>query len=127
MPARIRTILKRGTMLLAVCALTLLAIRAYDSQRGPPLEPWHTFVPDELRAEDIDASGWDAYLRAEDGVFESVRTEVTDRLDAGDRVPVNRYFEGSVVYPPHLAHDWNRSYIATAATAAITASPGSLR
>jgi hypothetical protein len=90
---------KRSTVLLAVAVLTLLAIRAYDSQRGPPLEPWHTFVPDELRAEDIDASDWDAYLRAEDGVFESVRTEVTDRLDAGDRVPVNRYFEGSVVYP----------------------------
>jgi acetyl esterase/lipase len=116
-----RTILKRGTVLLAVCALTLLAIRAYDSQRGPPLEPWHTFVPDELRAEDIDASGWNAYLRAEDGVFESVRTEVTDRLDAGDRVPVNRYFEGSVVYPPHLAHDWNRSYVLEPAGAPVGA------
>jgi len=104
-------IAKRGTVLLAVAVLTLLAIRAWDSQRGPPLEPWHTFVPHELRAEDIDAIDWDAYLRAEDRVFESVRSEVTDRLDAGDRVPFNRYFAGSVVYPPHLAHDWNRSYV----------------
>jgi alpha-beta hydrolase superfamily lysophospholipase len=102
---------KRGTVLLAVAVLTLLAIRAWDSQRGPPLELWHTFVPHELRAGDIDAIDWDAYLRAEDGVFASVRTEVTDRLDAGDRVPVNRYFEGSAVYPPRLAHDWNRSYV----------------
>ncbi len=104
-------IVRRGAALLAVAVLTLLAIRAYDARRGPPLEPWHTFVPDELRAEEIDASDWHAYLRAEDAVFESVRTEVTDRLDAGDRVPMNRYFDGSVVYPPHLAHDWNRSYV----------------
>lgn len=40
-----------------------------------------------------------------------MRTEVTDRLDAGDRVPFNRYFAGSAVYPPHLAHDWNRAYV----------------
>jgi alpha-beta hydrolase superfamily lysophospholipase len=91
--------------------LLLLAFRAYDSQRGPPLELWHTFVPHELRAPDIDGSDWDAYLRAEDRVFESVRTQVTERLDVGERLPVNRYFAGSSVYPPHLAHDWNRSYV----------------
>jgi alpha-beta hydrolase superfamily lysophospholipase len=106
-----RRILKRGTVVLAVCALTVLAIRAWDSQRGPPLELWHTFVPDELRAKKIDAIEWDAYLEAEDRVFASVRTEVTDRLDAGDRVRFNRYFADSAVYPPHLAHDWNRSYV----------------
>jgi hypothetical protein len=45
MRARIRTIAKRAAVLLAVCVVTALAVRAYDSQRGPPLEPWHTYVP----------------------------------------------------------------------------------
>src|SRR4029453_6402480 len=111
MPARMRAILKRAAVVLAACALTVLAIRAWDSRRGPPLELWHTFVPDELRAKAIDAIGWDEYLGAEERVVASVRTEVTDRLDAGDRVRFNRYFADSAVYPPHLAHDWNRSSV----------------
>src|SRR5262245_572979 len=106
-----RTILKRAARVLAVCALTVLALRAWDSRRGPPLELWHTFVPDELRAKAIDAIGWGEYLAAEERVFASVRSEVTDRLDAGDRTRFNRYFADSAVYPPHLAHDWNRSYV----------------
>src|SRR5262245_49482224 len=35
--------LKRGTVLVAVVALTLLAVRAWDSQRGPSLRLWHTY------------------------------------------------------------------------------------
>src|SRR5262245_8479036 len=106
-----RTILKRAALVLAVCVLTVLGIRAWDSRRGPPLELWHTFVPDELRAQAIDAIGWEEYLAAEERVFASVRTQVTDRLDAGDRTRFNRYFADSAVYPPHLAHDWNRSFV----------------
>src|SRR4029453_12690265 len=79
--------------------------------RGPPLELWHTFVPDELRAKAIAAIGWEESLAAEERVFASVRTEVPDRLDAGDRVRFNRYFADSAVYPPPLAHDWNRSSV----------------
>jgi alpha-beta hydrolase superfamily lysophospholipase len=40
-----------------------------------------------------------------------VRTEVTDKLDAEARVPGNRYYDGSPIYPGHFAQDWNRSYI----------------
>ena len=42
--------LKRGAVLLVVIVLTLLGIRAWDSQRGPPLRLWHTYVPHELKA-----------------------------------------------------------------------------
>ena len=28
-----------------------------------------------------------------------------------ERVPVNRYFEGSPVYPESFSQDWNRSYV----------------
>ena len=50
MRARALWLLKRTAALLAVGLLTFLAIRVWDSQRGLPLEPWHTFVPEELTA-----------------------------------------------------------------------------
>jgi alpha-beta hydrolase superfamily lysophospholipase len=106
-----RTILRLGAVLLAVCVVTALALRAYDSQRGPPLERWHTYVPRELRADDLEGLDWAGYLKAEDAVFDAVRTQVTDKLDVEGRVPVNRYFAGSAVYPPRLSRDWNRSYV----------------
>ena len=111
MGARLLRILKRGAVLLAVSTITLLGIRAYDSQRGKPLEPWHTYVPQELSVKELDHAGWAEYLKAEEAVFESVRAEVTQELDPEDRIPINRYFDGSPVYPGHFSEDWNRSYI----------------
>jgi hypothetical protein len=73
--------------------VTLVVVRAWQSQRGPPLEPWRTFVPDELRAPALDQANWSEFLEAEKRVFESVRERVTQRLPAEDRVPLNRYFE----------------------------------
>jgi alpha-beta hydrolase superfamily lysophospholipase len=110
MRALARTILRRRAILLAVCAATALALRVYDSQRGPPLEPWHTYVPHELRAADLDRMDWAGYLKAENTVFEDVRRHVTDTLRVDGRIPVNRYFAGSPVYPPSFSQDWNRSY-----------------
>src|SRR5262249_16952298 len=110
MRARIRTILRRGAILLAVCAVTVLALRAFDAQRGPPLEPWHIYVPHELRAADLDRLDWAAYLKAEDTVFEDVRRHVTDTLTVDGQIPFNRYFAGSPVYPASFSQDWDRSY-----------------
>ena len=105
----------RGTkyVLIALAAVfaTLLAVRAWDSQRGAPLEPWHTFAPHELSAGEIDGADWPRYIEAENRIFETVRDEVTRALPERDRVPVNRYFEGSPVYPGHFGQDWNRSFI----------------
>ncbi len=36
---------------------------------------------------------------------------MTQRLEPDARVPYNRYFEGSPVYPPRFKQDWNRSYV----------------
>jgi alpha-beta hydrolase superfamily lysophospholipase len=110
MQSRVVRILKWTAGICAASFLTLLAVRAYDSQRGAPLEPWHTFVPHELSAQELDNADWAQYLKAEDKIFETVRAEVTRKLGPEERIPVNRYFEGSPVYPPKLAHDWNRSY-----------------
>lgn len=102
--------LKWVAAIVIVPLVTLLVVRAYDSQRGAPLEPWHTYVPHELSVKELDNADWAKYLKAEDAIFKSVRAEVSQKLAPDERVPVNRYFEGSPVYPAKLARDWNRSY-----------------
>nr|WP_169050478.1 alpha/beta hydrolase [Brenneria salicis]NMN92765.1 alpha-beta hydrolase superfamily lysophospholipase [Brenneria salicis ATCC 15712 = DSM 30166]RBP63742.1 alpha-beta hydrolase superfamily lysophospholipase [Brenneria salicis ATCC 15712 = DSM 30166]RLM31027.1 hypothetical protein BHG07_07435 [Brenneria salicis ATCC 15712 = DSM 30166] len=106
----VRRVIKRVVILLAVVALTLLAIRVYDTQRGPPLAPWHTYVPDELSADELDNADWAAYQRAEERLFQQVNQHVTQALDEDEQRPINRYFSGSPVYPGKFQHDWNRSY-----------------
>jgi alpha-beta hydrolase superfamily lysophospholipase len=105
----LRTI-RRTALLVAMIIVTLLAVRLYDTQRGAPLEPWHTFVPHELTANALDDASWTDYLKAEDKIFADVLHEVSQKLDADERIPVNRYFEGSPVYPESFSQDWNRSY-----------------
>jgi alpha-beta hydrolase superfamily lysophospholipase len=97
--------------LLGVAVLTFLGVRIYDSQRGLPLEAWHTYIPHELSAQELDASNWTQYLAAEVTIFDEIRREVSQKLEPGDRLPANRYFEGSPVYPAHFAQDFNRSFV----------------
>jgi len=110
MTARILRIAKRSAILAAVIAATVLALRAWDSQQGRPLARWHTFVPEELRAGELDRADWDAYLRAEEAAFASVEREVTAALEPEDRVPSNRYFAESPLHPARFPTDWNRSF-----------------
>lgn len=102
---------KRTISLLVAGVAVLLLIRAFDSQRGQPLEPWHTHVPDELHGEEFDHSDWARYLNVEEAIFERMRADITQKLPPEKRVPVNRYFDGSPVYPARLSRDWNRSYV----------------
>jgi len=103
-------LVKGAAWLILAAALTFLGVRAYDAQRGAPLEPWHTFVPQELSADELEQADWARYLEVEQAIFEEIREHVTQRLEADERIPANRYFEGSPVYPGRFAHDWNRSY-----------------
>src|SRR4051812_46772156 len=111
MRARAVWLAKHLGALLVVCLVTFLAVRIWDSQRGLPLEPWHTFVPHELTGKELDHADWAQYLAAEQAIFDQLRTEVTQKLGPEERVPVNRYFDGSPVYPGHFADDWNRSHL----------------
>jgi alpha-beta hydrolase superfamily lysophospholipase len=111
MRARILRNLKRGGVLLGILFILLLAFRIYDTQRGPPLEIWHTHIPRELAAAEIDHADWNAYLAAENKVFQDVREEVVQKIAPEDRVPFNRYFESSPVNPENFSPDWNRSYL----------------
>lgn len=97
-------------LVVVVVIVTVLAVRIVDTLRGPELEPWHTVVPPELDAAELDRTDWAGWLAAEDKAFAAVRSEVTEALPAADRVPYNRYFDGSPIYTPALTHDWNRSY-----------------
>ena len=111
MTAKLFRFLKRTLLLMVVVAATLLAVRAYDSQRGAPLQLWHTYVPHEIRAAEIDKADWPAYLKAEDALFRDVRAEVVDKLEPESRNASNRYFAGSPIYPGNFKQDWNRSYV----------------
>lgn len=102
---------RRVVLLVGVVAMTLLVGRVIQSELGPPLEPWHTFIPDEPHAAEIDRLDWSGYLAAEARAFAAVRTQVTDQLDQSDRTPDDRYFADSPVYPGHFAQDWNHSYV----------------
>jgi alpha-beta hydrolase superfamily lysophospholipase len=108
-PILIRTV-KRAAALLGVALATLLGVRAWDAQRGRPLDPWHAFVPAEMDAEQLDRSDWSEYLAAEDALFAAMRTEMAAQLPPDERIPINRYFEGSPIFPGRFARDWNRSF-----------------
>lgn len=110
----LRWLLRIGKWTAIVILIFLVAvfvIRAWDSQRGEPLTPWQTFVPDELSPAELDATDWQGYLAAERRAFDEVKTEVTDKLEPSQRVVTNRYFAGAAMYPGRFSHDWNRSYV----------------
>lgn len=102
---------KRLALLAAGAFCAFLVLRAVDSQRGPPLDLWHSFVPHDLHAEAIDRMDWAGYLVAEQRLFAELRHEVTDQLPEDRRTPDNRYFAGSPIYPGNFRQDWNRSYV----------------
>ncbi|SCK60531.1 Lysophospholipase, alpha-beta hydrolase superfamily [Variovorax sp. HW608] len=104
-------IVKRIALVAVTAVVVLAGVRIYDIQRGPPLAPWHTHAPHELSREALRSADWAAYLAAENTAFAQVRSEVTDKLPSEARIPINRYFEGSPMYPGHFKQDWNRSYV----------------
>ena len=111
MISRIFKLLKAVAIVLVVVAVTLIGVRIYDTQSGPDLDLWHTYVPEELERTDIDEADWLAYLAREDRIFAGVRARVTDLLPPEARIDENRYYAESPVHPGGFAYDWNRSYI----------------
>ncbi|MDE1164804.1 MAG: alpha/beta hydrolase [Pseudomonas sp.] len=105
----LEVLLKRGLLVMVTAAITLLAWRAYDSEKGPPLASWHTFVPDEMSVTQLDRANWAGWLAAEANAFDEVREHVS--ADLPEHTPrINRYRSDSPVYPAHFTQDWNRSY-----------------
>ncbi len=103
--------IKRIALLLLVLLIGALGVRVYDTQRGPSLQLWHTYVPDEMRADEIDKASWEDYLTAEEVIFIEVLENVTNKLDSSQQTSLNRYYADSPIYPEKFPTDWNRSYI----------------
>lgn len=72
-------LLKLAGIVLGVALVTVLGVRIVDTQRGPPLELWHTVVPDELDARELAATDWAGHLAAEERAFAQVRENVIPR------------------------------------------------
>jgi len=124
----IRAWLKRiaigAGLLVALTAFLVVAglvFRAWDALRAPPLEAWHTYVPDEPDAEAIDALDWAGYLRVEQKLMADVRREVFRPPEDGAAAPLSRYVVGSLVDPQTFGTDWNRSYVMEPAGAPLGA------
>ena len=113
MLARVRKWLRRAGIAIGIVIATILVVRAYDAWRSPPLKLWHTQVPQELDADEIDAADWEAWVKAENDAFADVQREVLDELPAEDRISINRYFDASPVNPQRFAQNWNHSFVLT--------------
>jgi len=100
----------RGVAVLATIVAIVLALRVLQSERQPELEPWHTWAPQELDRDELDAADWQAWITAENALFDSVDAHMREALEPEHRVAANRYFDGSPLYPAKFAHNWNRSY-----------------
>jgi alpha-beta hydrolase superfamily lysophospholipase len=111
MTRRLLRYLKRAILLVAVIALTALAVRVIDVMQGPPLQLWHKHAPHELTVKQLDGATWDDYLKAEQAALDDVRVNVTDKLKPAQRQAANRYFDGSPLYTPRFQTDWNRSFV----------------
>ena len=80
--------------LLSIVTVTFLAVQIYNSQRGLPLDVWHTYVPHELSPKEIDAADWRTISRPRRRIFDSLRVNVSEKLTPEEQVPFNRYFRG---------------------------------
>jgi len=108
---RFRRLLRRAALLATGAFVAFIALRIWQSEQGPPLAPWHQFVPQEIARDALEGTDWAGYMAAEATILATVRTEVTNRLAPEDRVAANRYFAESPVNPMRFAQDWNRSFI----------------
>jgi len=89
----------------------VLGLRVLQSERQPDLAPWHTWAPRELDVGELGKADWRAWLPREDEIFREVDARMREKIEPGERIPSNRYFDGSPVYPARFAHNWNRSYL----------------
>ena len=56
MRKKIGKAIKWLSILLVVAAVGFFGIRVYVAQQGPPLSRWHTYVPHEMKAAELDAA-----------------------------------------------------------------------
>lgn len=108
---RMRNVMAWTLVVLLLIVVALLGIRIAGLSSLPELEPWHRLVPQELDADELDTSDWQAYQSAEAALFERLQRELIEPVTASGAAPYSRYASDSPVYPGNLPRDWNRSFI----------------
>ena len=121
MRAKLFKFLKVVVVLLVLAVFGLLAIRAWDSQRGPPLAVWHTYAPDDLTARDIEKLEWDGYLKAENALFDESPDQAREEPQARAAHCVQPLLRRQPDLSGPVQDDWNRSYIMEPAGAPVGA------
>ncbi len=106
----LRWLVRAGVLLLVVLA-TFLVTRAWYARLLPPLQAWHTVVPEEPTAEAMAGLDWPGWLTAEARVMALVERSVVRDGDGDGPPPYDRYLRTSPVWPGRFAQDWNRSYL----------------
>lgn len=105
------TLARRALIGIAVLLLVFFIGRIYQSEQGPSLHRWHSWVADEMSAEEIDRASFADYQQREARIFQEMKAELNDALSKEDKNALNRFYPGSAVYPAHFHTDWNRSFI----------------
>lgn len=96
---------------LMVLAVVFFIGRVYQSEKGPPLQRWHTWSADEMSASEIDKARFADYQAREEDIFREMKTDITDALSAEEKTSLNRFYAQSPVYPERFHPNWNRSFI----------------
>jgi alpha-beta hydrolase superfamily lysophospholipase len=99
-----------ASLLVIAVLLGVIVLRSLGATRGPPLESWHTFAPDEWSVEEMDESTWPQWLAKEGRLFAKVREQIGPAYAEEDRESLNRFAPASFVNPHGFKHDWNRSF-----------------
>jgi alpha-beta hydrolase superfamily lysophospholipase len=99
-----------ASLLVIAVLLGVIVLRSLGSTRGPPLEPWHTFAPDEWSVDEMDEADWPQWLAKEERLLTTVREQIGPDYASEDREALNRFAPASFVNPRHFARDWNRSF-----------------
>jgi alpha-beta hydrolase superfamily lysophospholipase len=101
-----------GVAAAALVLATIVLVYALQARRLSDLQPWHTVAPRlEMVAAEIGPDFTLAhYLEREKALFEETRRLLQAAIAPGERVPGNRYWEGSPNYQWKFPTDWNRTF-----------------
>ena len=94
----------------AVVFASIVVFGAWQARwRIPDLQPWHRFVPDDVRAAEVTPGFTFAqYLKREDEVFAQVAQQVEARVPPEHRNVSNRYYRAAALRDK-MGRDWNRT------------------
>lgn len=104
-------LVRHVALTLLVVLIVFLAVRIYQTERGPDLHLWHTWRGSEMNARELDNATFSQYLAREAAQFADLQKQVGEKLTPDEKTPINRFWAGSRVYPQRFTPDGNRSFI----------------